>query len=140
MATALDTTPPGANSARYWNVIIGIWLFISAFVWAHTPAQQTNTWLCGLLCIAFALWASAAPAVRYLNTALAVWLFISVWALPAVSAATVWNNIICSVLIFVISLIPGQRVLMHPAELGGTAGTRRTTPETRPSDTTVPPR
>lgn len=137
---AIDTAPQGMSSARYANVIIGIWLFISAFVWAHTPAQQTNTWMVGLLCIAFALWASAAPAVRYLNTALAVWLFISVWALPAVSAATVWNNIICSILMFVVSLAQSQRAPMRPAELGGTADTRRATGETRPSDTTLPPR
>ena len=88
-------------------VILGIWLFISAFIWRHTAAQMTNTWICGLLTIAFALIAMRVREVRYLNTILAVWLFISVWALPSMALGTMWNNALVAIAIFFVSLAPG---------------------------------
>lgn len=97
-------------SARYINVILGAWLFISAFAWAHTEAQMTNTWICGVLAVIFALIATRVQEVRYVNAALAVWLFISAWALPHVSIGTVWNNVLVSIAIFIVALIgiPGR--------------------------------
>jgi hypothetical protein len=95
-----------AKWPRYFNIIIGIWLFISAFIWPHTMAQRSNTWICGLLAVLFAVAATSGPTLRYLNTALSVWLFISVWVLPRDSSSTTWNNVICAVAIFVISMVP----------------------------------
>lgn len=92
--------------ARAVNVVLGVWLFISAFVWRHSPQQLTNTWILGVLCVAFALIAIAVPEARYLNTALAVWLFISAFVLPRVSLGTVWNNALVAVAIFYVSLVP----------------------------------
>jgi hypothetical protein len=94
-------------SARIINIILGIWLFISAFLWPHVYAQMTNTWILGVLAVAFALIAMKVPEVRYLNTILAVWLFISVWALPTASVATMWNNALVAIAIFAVSLAPG---------------------------------
>lgn len=102
------------NPARITNVVLGLWLFVSAFVWPHTAAQMTNTWILGVLCAIFALVAMAVPSVRFLNTALAVWLFISAWALPSASAATTWNNVLVAIAIFLASLVPSnpdERVL-----------------------------
>jgi hypothetical protein len=92
-------------SARIANVILGVWLFISAFLWAHTPAQFSNTWILGLICVVIALISMRVPPVRYLNTALAVWLFISAWALPHISVGTVWNNVLVAIAIFFVSLV-----------------------------------
>jgi hypothetical protein len=103
MATQVDQ----AASARFVNIVLGIWLFISAFIWPHSYAQMTNTWILGVLCVAFALIAMRVPEARYLNTILAVWLFISVWALPSISVGTQWNNAIVAILIFFVSLAPG---------------------------------
>jgi hypothetical protein len=94
-------------SARVINIIVGIWLFISAFVWPHTYSQMTNTWIVGVLCVAFALIAMRVPEARYLNTILAVWLFISVWALPTIRSGTAWNNVIMAIIMFFASLAPG---------------------------------
>ena len=90
---------------RIINVVLGVWLFISAFVWPHTRAQMTNTWIVGVLCVIFALVAMAVPRVRYLNTLLAIWLFISAWALPVRSGATIWNNVLVAIAIFIVSLL-----------------------------------
>jgi len=94
------------TSARIINVILGIWLVISAFVWPHTYAQTTNTWIVGALVVAFSLVAMRVPEVRYLNTVLAVWLFISVWALPTMTMGTTWNNAIVAIAVFFVSLAP----------------------------------
>jgi uncharacterized membrane protein len=94
---------------RVANIILGVWLVVSAFLWPHSPSQSTNTWVLGVLCASFALIALAVPKVRYLNTALAVWLFISAWVLPRVSAATVWNNVLVAIAIFLFSLAPSEQ-------------------------------
>lgn len=95
-------------SARTLNVILGIWLFISAFVWPHTGSQFTNTWILGVLCVIFALVAMRVAPVRWLNTLLAIWLFISAFALPHRLAGTVWNNALVAIAVFIVSLIPND--------------------------------
>lgn len=90
------------------NALLAIWLFISAFVWRHTAAQQTNTWILGVLAFIFSIAALfVAPPARFLNTLLAIWLFISAWALPRLTVGTIWNNVIVAILIFIFSLVPG---------------------------------
>ncbi len=107
MAFNLTGSGNDGRLARGLNVALGIWLFISAFVWGHDPAQRTNTWILGVLCVVFALAAMSAPTARWLNTALSIWLFISVWALPHQSLATMWNNALVAIAVFLLSLVPG---------------------------------
>ncbi len=97
---------PRGVSPRIVNVLLGAWLFISAFVWYHTPLQRNNTWICGVICVVVALVAMAVPWARYLNTLLAIWLFISAWALVSATPGTIWNNVLCAIAIFVVSLVP----------------------------------
>ncbi len=104
-STVLEHSSQGKIASGI-NVVLGVWLFISAFVWEHTTAEMTNTWILGVLCVIFALVAMSAPQARYLNTALAIWLFISVWALPHDNVGTMWNNALVAIAIFIVSLIP----------------------------------
>lgn len=94
------------TAARGVNIALGIWLFISAFLWPHSQGQFTNTWIVGVLCVLFAVISMWMPAARYLNTILAIWLFVSAWAIPAIRAGTVWNNVLVSIAILIVSLIP----------------------------------
>ncbi len=96
---------PG-RTARILNLILGVWLFISAFVWPHNPAQQTNTWIMGVIGVVVALVAMSVSPARWVNTAMSIWLFISVWALPHQNLATQWNNALVAIAIFVLSLVP----------------------------------
>ncbi len=107
-------------AARTLNILIGIWLFVSAFVWPHTTAQMTNTWILGVLCVVFALVALRLEQARFLNTALAIWLFVSAFVLPAGNRGTVWNNALIAIAIFVVSLAPSDR-LQLPAKTPRTA-------------------
>jgi hypothetical protein len=37
------------------NALLGLWLFVSAFLWPHEPAEFTTAWLGGMLVVTFAL-------------------------------------------------------------------------------------
>jgi len=97
--------------ARTVNVVVGIWLFISAFIWRHTGSEFTNTWICGVLAVIFAFLAMGQPQFRYLNTALGIYLFISTLAFPHASTGTMWSNLISAIVIFLVSLMPSERVV-----------------------------
>lgn len=91
---------------RWINLVLGVWLFISAFIWPHTESAQTNTWIVGVLIAAAAIWAMFTPQVRWLNTVLAIWLFVSTLVIPHVTTGTVWNNVIVAIVVFLVSLMP----------------------------------
>ena len=94
------------TSPRWFNIIVGVWLFLSAFLWAHTSAQFTNSLVVGALCAAAAAIGLKAPPFRFVNVALALWLFFSTWVFPVESGGTLWNNVIASILMLIIALVP----------------------------------
>jgi hypothetical protein len=94
----------GALEARVVNLVLGIWLFVSAFVWKHTGAQLANTWIVGVVAVLVALIAVRLPRLRYLNSLLAMWLFVSAFALPHLRQGTVWNNALLALVMFFVSL------------------------------------
>lgn len=112
MVTTNPSRPPGTDNsfARIGNIILGVWLFLSAFLWFHSPAQFNNTWLVGLGMAAIAAIGLAVPQIRWVNVALAAWLIISVWALPIASAGTFWNNLLVGIAGFFVALVPSMRV------------------------------
>ncbi len=97
------------GSARFINVILGGWLFISAFIWPHAHGQFTTAWLVGLAVTAIAIIGYWAPQIRYLNTLLAVWLFCSAFALPRLTVGTAWNHALVAIAIFIASLAPTSK-------------------------------
>lgn len=98
------------RGARYVNVVLGVWLFASAFLWRHSPLQFTNTWAMGMLTAVTAALAMGMPTVRFANTVIAVWLVISSFALPRLSNVTAWHNALIGGLIGLVSLIESGRV------------------------------
>jgi hypothetical protein len=92
------------KAARYVNAGIGVWLFISAFLWPHTSAQYANTWIMAIVTFVIALVAIGTPGFRFLNTVAGAWLIISAFVLPTISAATRWNNFIVGVVVLILSL------------------------------------
>ena len=94
------------GTVRWLNVAVGAWLLASAFLWSHIYVQFTNTWMVGLACAGMALLAMRVPQARYVNVLLALWLFASVWALPVGTTATFWNNILASVVMCFVALMP----------------------------------
>lgn len=108
-STSTDVGGPDAGIvARFLNIVVGVWLFVSAFIWPHTHASRTNTWIVGALCALFAVVALRSPPVRWLNTVLAVWLFFSALSIYHLSGGTFWNNFIAAIVMFIASLVPSH--------------------------------
>ncbi|BDG04094.1 SPW repeat domain-containing protein [Anaeromyxobacter oryzae] len=96
------------NGARVANLILGVWLFVSAFIWQHSAPERTSTWIMGVVVAVFALIAMRASQARWVNTAAAIWTFIAVWALPHSNLGTQWNNALVAIAVFLLSLVPGE--------------------------------
>lgn len=93
------------NGARIANALLGLWLLISAFIWSHSVAQMTNTWILGVAMGLVAVIGLSVRQIRFVNTVLAAWLFVSAFVLPTMSVGTAWNNAIVAVVAFVLSLV-----------------------------------
>lgn len=92
--------------ARYTNAGLGAWLVLSAFIWPHSGASQTNTWIVGLGIAVVALVALRAPAARFLNSAMGAWLVISTWfIMPHVLMGTLWHNVLVGAAVFALSMV-----------------------------------
>jgi hypothetical protein len=95
-------------SPRWFNIIVGIWLFLSAFFWPHTSSQFTNSLIVGAACAAAAAIGLKVPAFRFVNALLAIWLFVSTWVFQADRSGTLWNNAIASLVMLIIALVPNH--------------------------------
>ena len=95
-------------TTRIFNVLIGTWLFISAFAWPHSPAEAAFTMACGGLTVVLALATIYHGAFRYLNAGLAVALFIATLVLSGWRGPTGWHNAVIAIAIFVSALFDGS--------------------------------
>lgn len=107
------------RAVRILNVVLGAWLFVSAFLWTHTPADRVSCWSVGLGVIALAVIATTVEGARWVNAALAVWLFASAFALPHLHLATRWNEGVVALLVFLLALVPSGA---EPEPLAGPDG------------------
>ena len=94
------------SGPRLANVMLGLWLLLSAFVWPHTVASQTNTWMLGLIIAFMAAVGTFTPAMRAIIAVPAVWLFISSFWMTDATSGISWNNAIVAILVLVLSLVP----------------------------------
>ena len=92
-------------SARIFNVLIGLWLFMSVFMWPHTPPEEANTAICGMGAMGLALLSMVIDPARYVSAALGAWVFLSTFLLPNLSRATLWNNAIMGIALFAAALV-----------------------------------
>jgi threonine/homoserine efflux transporter RhtA len=107
-------------TTRIFNALIGMWLFVTAFMWPHGEAQGALTVICGVLTFVLAIASFYTLAARYANLVVATALFIGTLALPHASRATVWNNVIVAVAILGASMLDrGPEGDRHERELYG---------------------
>jgi hypothetical protein len=107
-------------TARIFNVLIGTWLFLSAFMWPHHSAQGFAALVCGALTVLFALLTIYLPSVRYLTAATAVVLFVASLGSAMRLDRTFWHNAVIAIAIFVAALLdPATVGLRRERELYG---------------------
>jgi hypothetical protein len=107
-------------TARIFNVLIGTWLFLSAFAWPHQSAQGFSALVCGVLTVLFALATIYLPNVCSLTAATAVLLFMTSIASATRLDRTLWHNAVIAIAIFVAALLdPAAPGLPRERELYG---------------------
>ena len=94
------------SGPRLATVTLGLWLFVSAFLWPHTPLSQANTWVLGLIIALIAAIGPSTAAVRTLAAVPALWVLFSAFWISDVTNATAWNNAVVAVLVLVLSVVP----------------------------------
>ena len=92
-------------SVRIFNVLVGTWLFLSAFAWTHTTPQGMTALICGALTVLLSLASMYVPGLRYLLAVVAVILFVTSLATANHFDHTFWHNSIMAIAIFVSALI-----------------------------------
>ena len=103
MPTELFERVPRAEEARYANILLGLWLFLTAFAWRHAPAAWANTWIVGLLVVAMAIWGLTYPGLWRVNALLGLWLIVAAGVFPHLLGASRANNIVVGFLITTVS-------------------------------------
>ena len=107
-------------TTRILNALLGMWLFVTAFMWPHGQAVGTLTVVCAVLTFLLAIASFYTVAARYANLVVAATLFIGTLALPTITRATVWNNVIVAVAMLASSLLDrGPEAVRHERELYG---------------------
>lgn len=110
----------GSREARYVNIVLGIWLFISAFVWHHSRPLFMVSWITGIVIALVALTSIGAPRTRFVNLILGIWLIISAFAFPHYSTGTVWNNVIVGIVVGWVALVgPVSTATQRPVRSAG---------------------
>lgn len=94
------------SGPRLATVTLGLWLFLSAHVWPHTPISRTNTWVLGLVIATLAAVGTPSPTLRAISTVPAIWLFFSAFWMAHVTDATRWNNAVVAVLVLILASVP----------------------------------
>ena len=110
--------------ARWTNLVLGCWLFVSAFIWQHTVLSRSITLIGGAFIALTALAAMSVPAMRYVNCVLAAFVYWGAISVHHLHPGTGWHNEILAVVVFLIALAPGR--------VYGTAAPRPILPARRP--------
>lgn len=103
---------------RSVNVLLGAWLFASAFLWPHQDNVRFNDWACGLLVAASALSAIWAPALRWASAGLAAWLGFGALFFEYRSDATRLHDLAVAGLVFAVSLVRAELPRAQAGEAG----------------------
>jgi hypothetical protein len=97
--------------ARVANVVVGLWLFASGFLWPHTQAQRLSAWIVGLVAVTAALAGlSGHRWGRYVNVAAGGYLIVSS-LVPSIGRATFWNHMLVGLLLAMFGVAPSLAAL-----------------------------
>lgn len=107
-------------TARIFNVLIGTWLFLSAFAWPHTHGQKLAAMITGAATAVLSLATNYFSGLRYLTAVLGVMLFVISVTAASRGNVTFWHNGIIAVAIFVAALVDrGGAGARHQREVHG---------------------
>jgi hypothetical protein len=88
-------------TTRIFNILMGLWLFASAFVLPQGRGQIASTAICGLLTIVFSALTSYDARSRYLTVAVGALVVVLAFVAHPLGSATFWHNGVMGISIFV---------------------------------------
>jgi hypothetical protein len=107
------------SGTRIVSLVLGAWLFISAFLWHHSSAQFANAWIMGALVVLFSFMANRFAQARYATAGIGAWLFVSSFFLPRATTATSWNHVLVGLALIMTSLMSEAPALRRRTATGG---------------------
>jgi hypothetical protein len=95
---------------RYATLLLGAWMFVSAFAWAHSRDACAAAWISGVAITMNAFAAIWAPQVRYFNVLLGG--MSLVWQASAAGhdRAALMSGVISSTLVIALSFVPTREL------------------------------
>src|SRR5262245_48093666 len=79
-------------TTRIFNILMGLWLFVSAFVLPQGRGQVASTAICGALTVLFAALTSYDLRSRYATLAVGVLVVVLAFTVHPLGSATFWHN------------------------------------------------
>lgn len=79
-------------TARIFNILMGVWLFASAFILPQGRVQFASTALCGALAALFAAMTNFDLRARYASMAVGALVVLLAFAVQPMGSATFWHN------------------------------------------------
>jgi hypothetical protein len=93
--------------ARLVNVLLGLWLYLSTFLWRHTQFERTNAWFSGIVAVTAALVGLGNVKVgRYVNALVGAWLIVSALFMAKATPRTFWNNLVVGFALALFAMVP----------------------------------
>ncbi len=117
-------------SVFYVDLVLAVWLLVSAFVLGHTPLSVTLNVVIAVAVGVLARVSLKKPAVRYLNGAIALILVVLAVLLPSLSVAARINTAIVGLVLLALSAV--SPVHRHPhgePQAAGPAGPQPWSPD-----------
>jgi hypothetical protein len=79
-------------TTRIFNILMGVWLFASAFVLPQGRGQAASTAICGVLTVLFAMLTTYDNRSRYLTEAVGALVVVLAFVIHPLGSATFWHN------------------------------------------------
>lgn len=99
---------------RGLELVLGVWLFFSAFLWPHTPERTVNCFVVGVAVVGASIFADTLAAkARYVTLALGGWLLVSLAIFSPRTALTTINDLCVSFALIASAIAPSKRPAEH---------------------------
>jgi hypothetical protein len=100
--------------ARAVNAILGLWLFLSTFLWSHSRLEALDAWIVGIAVVTLAVVGiSRLKWPRYVNAILGAWLILTAILMRSSLAATRWNSLIVGFGLVLFGLSASLSMMRH---------------------------
>lgn len=99
------------------NLVLGIWLIISPFLFNYSGNAMTNSIILGVVIAILAIIRLSAPSqtwASWLNGVAGLWLIIAPFIISATQASVLWNHIVVGLVVAVISFWNSTMTLPLP--------------------------